>query len=172
MMKSMRLVLVFMLLLCAVAVTAQDDEIPDAEIANDDGGVRVLTGELSYSDPTLGTYGTEPVVILASLDTLLDPDFEYYYATEYVDTDEPQYMGAITSDINVSPFTYELYLPAEPDNGLVDVDNDDEDDTGVMIFNVNFTFDGFGSPFNQPRRPVRELPRNHRRHDGHLQPRR
>jgi C-terminal processing protease CtpA/Prc len=147
MMKSMRLVLVFMLLLCAVAVTAQDDEIPDAEIANDDGGVRVLTGELSYSDPTLGTYGTEPVVILASLDTLLDPDFEYYYATEYVDTDEPQYMGAITSDINVSPFTYELYLPAEPDNGLVDVDNDDEDDTGVMIFNVNFTFDGFGSPF-------------------------
>jgi C-terminal processing protease CtpA/Prc len=146
-MKLMRFILFLVLLCSATIVAAQDDELPEAEIVNDEGGVRVLTGELSYSDPTLGTYGTEPVVILASLDTLLDPDFQYYYATEYVATDQPQYMGVITSDINVSPFSYELYLPAEPNNKLVDVDNDGEDDTGVMIFNVNFTFDGFGSPF-------------------------
>lgn len=147
-MKLTRLILLLIVLIPSVlAVSAQDAEMPDAEIANDEGGVRVITGELSYSDPTLGTYGTEPVVILASLDTLLDPDFEYYYATEYVATDQPQYMGVITSDISVSPFSYELFLPAEPENRPVDVDNDGEDDTGVMIFNVNFTFDGFGSPF-------------------------
>jgi C-terminal processing protease CtpA/Prc len=146
-MKLMRFFLLLALLAAALVAYAQNDDMPDAEIANDDGGVRVITGELSYTDPTLGTYGTEPVVILASMDTLLDPDFQYYYATEYVATDQPQYMGAITSDISVSPFTYELYLPAEPNNRSVDVDNDGEDSPGVQIFNVNFTFDGFGSPY-------------------------
>jgi C-terminal processing protease CtpA/Prc len=126
-----------------VSVLAQD--MPDAEIENDEGGVQRIEGELSYTDPTLGTYGSQPQVVLGSLDPLLDPDFVYYYATEWLATDQPQYSGIITSPVSESPFTYELYLPIAPENRFVDVDNNGSDDTGVMIFNVVFTFDGFGS---------------------------
>ena len=57
-----------------------------------------------------------------------------------------QVPGQIISDYFTSPFSYSLSLPLEPNGGLRDVDNDGEDDTGVMVFAIAHWTNIFGGP--------------------------
>src|SRR4051812_26317819 len=97
------MIAVLALLSFVLPASAQDD-MPDAEIQNDEGGVEVINGEFNYTDPTLATTGSQPIIVLTGLSTYVDPNYVYTYGSEYVATDEPQYMGEITSDIAESPF--------------------------------------------------------------------
>src|SRR5687768_14507901 len=85
---------------------AQDGDMPDAEIENDEGGVAIIKGELNYTDPTLPDFGDQPMIFLGNMNGLFTGEFEF--TTEYLDVNAPQVLGTITSDIAVSPFTFEL----------------------------------------------------------------
>jgi len=143
-MKGLRLaVLTLCCLLAVVPIFAQ--EMPDAEIQDDEGGVAYITGELAYTNPTLPDFGTQPIVFMGDMSEIFGGEFEF--STEYLNLDSPQFIAAITSPISESPFTFELRLPIDPGGVLADVDNDGESDTGISLYNMNFTFNGIDDPF-------------------------
>lgn len=137
------LLLAFSLVL-SLPVAAQDD-LPDAEIENDEGGVAIIKGQLNYTDPNLPTFGDQPMVFLGNMNGLFTGEFEF--TTEYLDVTAPQTLGTITSSVFESPFSFELYLPIDPGGELFDVDNDDEDDAGIGVYSINFTFNGLGNQY-------------------------
>ena len=57
-----------------------------------------------------------------------------------------QVLGQITSDYFTSPFSYDLSLPLVPNGSLRDVDNDGENDSGVMVFSIAHWTNIFGGP--------------------------
>ncbi|MEO1644003.1 MAG: S41 family peptidase [Chloroflexota bacterium] len=131
--------------LLGIAVVALDDDIPPAPIVNDEGGPVAITGEVSYTNAffTLGT--SEPLVILEDQTGFVNRDREYLFPPE------SQVLAQITSNFFESPFTYSLALPFEPQAPLNDVDNDGEEDTGVMVFQVAYWSNTFGDAFLQER---------------------
>lgn len=138
------LIVVLALLMSLVVVSAQDD-IPDAEIENDEGGVAVLTGEINYTVGFLSDFG-EPAVVVSLTDLSnyvdtrgLDPD--------YVVPEDGQLIGRVTSDPLVSPFSYSINLPIVPTGELRDVDNDSDADTGVVIFQVQVFVNMLGNVY-------------------------
>ena len=134
-----------LLLVLAVTPAFAQDELPDAEIQDDEGGVVFVTGQLAYSNPTLPDFGTQPIVFLGDMSEIFGGEF--VFSTEYINLESPQFLATITSPITESPFTFELRLPIDPGGVLADVDNDGESDTGVSLYNLNFTFNGVGDPF-------------------------
>ncbi len=118
---------------------------PPAEIVNDEGGPVVITGEVAYTDPffTLGV--ASPMVILEDQAGFVDRN------ERFVMPEASQTIGQITSDFFESPFTYSLALPIEPQGSLRDVDNDGNEDTGVMTFAIAYWTNTFGDPFLEVR---------------------
>ena len=129
---------------CAAAQSPGDD-LPAAEILIDQGGPVVINGEVSYTNAFF-TIGTEsPMVILEDQAGFVDRDEGYILPIE------SQTIGQITSDFYTSPFSYTISLPIQPRGGLRDVDNDGEDDTGVMVFAIAYWANVFGDPFLEER---------------------
>src|SRR5215207_11429748 len=122
----------------SLPVAGQDGDMPDAEIENDEGGVAIIEGDLNYTDPTMPTFGDQPMIFLGNMNGLFTGEFEF--TTEYLDVNAPQVLGTITSDINVAPFTFRLLLPEDPGGETFDVDNDGEEDAGIAVYSINFTF--------------------------------
>jgi C-terminal processing protease CtpA/Prc len=141
------LVLTVMFTLLGNAVMAQEgEEIPLATVVNDEGGPVMIKGEYAYSDPDLPDYGSQPVIFLGDVSNLfVEGGFDF--STEYLNLNSPQILGVNTSDIHDGPLTYEIRLPIDPGGVLDDVDNDAEKDSGVMIYTVNFTFNGIDDPY-------------------------
>lgn len=158
------LVLAVLASLAGSVVMAQDGEIPAAEIVNDEGGPVSIVGEYAYTDPNYADNGSELVVFLGDVSLLFDKE-QFNSHTEYLNTDSPQVIGRLTSDLRESPFTYEIRLPIDPGAVLNDVDNDGEDDTGVMIFTVMQTFNGLGEPFIDQRELIYFSSMTYRRSD-------
>ncbi len=126
------------------AQTAQPT-IPAAIIENNQGGPVSIEGEVWYTNAFF-TIGTEaPMVILEDQAGFVDRDQGYILPTE------SQTIGQITSDFHTSPFSYSISLPIRPQASLRDVDNDGEDDTGVMVFAVAYRANVFGDPFLEER---------------------
>ncbi|MBI5957690.1 MAG: PDZ domain-containing protein [Chloroflexi bacterium] len=141
------LILVFMLTLWG-PVSAQDggQTPPPAVIENDEGGPVIIEGEYDYSDPDMPNYGSQPVIFLGDVSNLfVEGGFDF--STEYLNLDSPQVLGYNTTSIFDGPLAYEIALPIEPPGVLTDVDNDAEQEPGVMIYTVNFTFNGIDDPF-------------------------
>lgn len=109
-----------------------------ARIVNDEGGPVSITGQLHYTNALFTSGVAEPQIILEDQAGFIDRD-EYFILPP-----ESQVLGQITSDFFTSPFTYSLSLPVEPAGSLRDVDNDGEDDTGVMVFSVAYWTNKFG----------------------------
>jgi C-terminal processing protease CtpA/Prc len=141
------LVLTVLFTMVGHTVTAQDgQEAPPAEIVNDEGGPVIIQGEYAYSDPQLPDYGSQPVVFLGDVSNLfVEGGFDF--STEYLNLNSPQVLGINTSNIHDGPLTYEILLPINPEGKLDDVDNNDTTDPGVMIYTVDFTFNGIGDPY-------------------------
>ena len=118
---------------------------PPAAIVDDEGGPVVIGGEVAYTDPffTLGV--ASPMVILEDQAGFVDRN------ERFVMPQASQTIGQITSDFFESPFTYSLALPIEPQGSLRDVDNDGNEDTGVMTFAVAYWTNTFGDPFLEVR---------------------
>ncbi len=141
-------ILVLVLIVPAMAIGEEDDPPPatnESSVAEGDGGTVVITGEVTYTNPlfTLGT--SQPLIILEDQAGFVDRN-EYFLIPP-----QSQVMGQITSDFGVSPFTYSLALPIEPQGSLRDVDNDGQSDVGVMVFAVAYWTNSFGDPFLEER---------------------
>jgi len=129
----------------SIAVAALDEDIDPAPIENDEGGPVVITGEVAYTNAFFTAGVSEPLVILEDQTGFVNRDENYLFP------EESQVLGQITSDFFTSPFTYSLSLPIEPQAPLNDVDNDDEEDTGVMVFQIAYWDNTFGDGFLQER---------------------
>jgi C-terminal processing protease CtpA/Prc len=140
------LVLALGLILSAGLVQAQDNgEIPRAEIVNDEGGPVNITGVVTYTNLffTLGV--AQPVIITEDQAGFVDRN-RYFLMPP-----ESQTLGQITSDFYTSPFSYSLALPQEPQGSYRDVDQDDEEDSGVQVFAIAYWTNTFGDPFLEER---------------------
>lgn len=116
-----------------------------AQLVNDEGGPLVLRGQVSYTDPFFTVGVAAPMVILEDQAGFIDRNEAFLLPKE------SQTLGQITSDFSVSPFSYTLALPIEPQGTLRDVDNDSNSDTGVMVFAVAYWTNIFGDPFLEER---------------------
>jgi C-terminal processing protease CtpA/Prc len=146
-MKSSRILsLILFLLLLALPVWAIDDgDIPAAEIENDEGGPVVIRGEVEYTNAFFAAGTSEPLIMLEDQTGFVHRDENYLIPVA------SQQLGQITSDFYNSPFTYSLSLPIVPQAPLNDVDHDNQEDTGVMIFQVAYWSNTFGDAFLEER---------------------
>ena len=135
-----RFLLLALSLLCASMNVAAQADLPPATILNDEGGPRVLSGELSYTNPYFTDGVAEPLILLEDQAGFVDRDRDFVFSTE------SQVMGRLTSDFFASPVSYELQLPFVPRGSLRDVDNDGEADAGVQIFAVAYWTNIWGPP--------------------------
>jgi len=126
------------------ALFAQDAP-PPATIVDDEGGPVVITGVVTYTSPFFTAGVAQPMVILEDQTGFVDRNEHYLMPPE------SQTIGQITSDFYESPFTYSIALPIEPQGALRDVDNDSEEDTGVMTFAIAYWTNTFGDPFLEER---------------------
>jgi C-terminal processing protease CtpA/Prc len=136
--------LVMTLLALGGAVGAQDD-LPTAEIVNDEGGAVVVRGEMEYTNTFFTAGVAEPLIILEDQTGFVERDLGYLFPPA------SQTLGQFTSDFFQSPVEYSISLPIEPQGNLNDVDNDSESDTGVQIFAVAYWTNTFGEPFLERR---------------------
>ncbi len=111
---------------------------PGAQIINDEGGPVTITGELAYSNAFFTSGVDEPLIILEDQAGFVDRNERYIFPLE------SQVLGQITSDFYTSPFSYSLSLPQTPSGGLRDVDNDENEDTGLMVFAIAHWTNLFG----------------------------
>jgi C-terminal processing protease CtpA/Prc len=121
------------------------DQFEPAVIENDEGGPVTITGEVPYTNPFFTEGVAEPLVILEDQAGFVDRDRGYLMPPE------SQTIGQITSDFFTSPFSYSISLPIVPQGGVRDVDQDDETDTGVLVFAPAFWTNSFGDPFLEQR---------------------
>lgn len=128
-----------LLLAMALAVSAQTELTP-ADLVNDEGGPRVLTGEMAYTNPYFTDGVAEPLIILEDQAGFVDRDRDFIFSPE------SQVLGRLTSDFFTSPVSWTLQLPFEPRGSLRDVDNDGEEDAGVQIFAVAYWTNTWGPP--------------------------
>jgi C-terminal processing protease CtpA/Prc len=122
-----------------------ESQFPSAELINDEGGPIIITGEVEYTNPFFTAGVAEPIVILEDQAGFVDRDRNFIFPVE------SQVLGQITSDFYTSPFTYSLTLPLVPKGTLRDVDNDQEEDTGVMIFAVAYWTNTWGDAYLEKR---------------------
>ena len=148
-----RIVLIGLLSLTTLAVQAigekEDDDAPStivltapgtAQVINDEGGPVIISGELNYTNALFTSGVAEPLVILEDQAGFIDRDEYFIFPLE------SQVNGQITSDFYTSPFSYSLALPLNPAGSLRDVDNDGQDDSGVMVFSIAYWTNLFGGP--------------------------
>ena len=127
------------------SLPTRETQFPLAEIVNDEGGPVVITGEVEYTYPFFTTGVAEPIIILEDQAGFVDRDRNFLFPVE------SQVLGQITSDFYTSPFTYSLTLPLVPKGTWRDVDNDGEQDTGLMIFAVAYWTNIWGDPYLEKR---------------------
>jgi C-terminal processing protease CtpA/Prc len=129
----------------AVAELDTVNDLPPAKIVNDEGGPVSITGEVNYTNLTFTDGVAEPVIILEDQAGFIDRN-EFFIMPV-----ESQTLGQITSDFFDPPFSYSIALPIEPRGTLRDVDNDDQEETGIQVFAVAYWTNSFGDPFLEAR---------------------
>jgi C-terminal processing protease CtpA/Prc len=108
-------------------------------------GPVVITGEVTYTNPFFTRGVAQPIVILEDQAGFVDRDEDFIFPPA------SQALAQITSDFYTSPFTYSLSLPIAPQGSLRDVDQDDEQETGVMVFAVAYWNNIWGDPYLERR---------------------
>lgn len=138
--------LAFLLIgLLGVNLVAAQDEIPPAEIVNDEGGPVVIRGTLTYTNVLFTAGVAQPVIILEDQGGFVERNKGFLLPPE------SQVLGQLTSDFYSPPVSYSLSLPGVPQGTLHDVDNDDEEDVGVQIFAIAYWTNIFGDPYLEER---------------------
>ena len=127
------------------APAAIGEATTNAQVVNDEGGPVIITGQLTYTNALFTDGVDEPLIILEDQAGFIDRD-EYYILPL-----ESQVLAKFTTDFYTSPVSYSLSLPQAPAGALRDVDNDGEDDSGVMVFSVAHWTNKFGDRFLEER---------------------
>lgn len=148
--RSLRLALTLVLCLSALLPSATlfaqaENEFPPAAIVNDEGGPVAVHGLVTYTNSFFTTGVAAPMVILEDQAGFVDRNEGFLLPPE------SQTLGQIISDFYTSPFSYTIALPIEPQASLRDVDNDNEEDTGVMVYAIAYWTNTFGDPFLEKR---------------------
>jgi C-terminal processing protease CtpA/Prc len=125
--------------------TPMQAQTPPAPIIHDEGGPVLLTGKVTYTNPFFTTGVAAPLIVLEDQAGFINRD------PSFIIRPESQTLGQITSDFLDSPFTYSLALPIEPQGTQRDVDQDQTEDAGVMVFAVAYWTNKFGDPFLEKR---------------------
>lgn len=142
---ALLLVTGILLTACAPQETAGTEAPIAAEAVPEGSGPKVVSGDVTYTN-TFFTMGVaEPIIILEDQGGFITRDRKFLIPAE------SQVMGQITSDFYTSPFTYSLTLPEVPKGTLHDVDHDDADETGVMVFAVAYWTNTWGDPYLERR---------------------
>lgn len=136
---------IVLLLLFTLSAGLAAQELPAADVVNDEGGPVAITGAVTYTNPFFTSGVTQPMVILEDQAGFVDRNESFLFPLE------SQTLGQITSDFYSSPFTYSIALPIEPQGSLRDVDQDGGEDTGVMIFAIAYWDNTWGDPFLEER---------------------
>ena len=143
------LILCMAVLACATfnpTTTNPTTTLPQTTAPTLDGsGPKTISGSLSYTNFFFTEGVAQPVIILEDQGGFVTRDRKFLIPVE------SQVIGEITSDFYTSPFTYNISLPAEPNGTLHDVDHDNIDETGVMIFAVAYWTNTWGDPFLERR---------------------
>jgi C-terminal processing protease CtpA/Prc len=129
-----------------VPTTSSTASVPTrAVVAGLPPGPKIITGQVTYTNPFFTEGVAEPEIILEDESGFVTRDRKFVIPVE------SQVIGQITSDFYTSPFTYSLTLPEEPNGGLHDVNHDGKKDTGVMVFAPAFWTNTWGDPFLERR---------------------
>jgi len=118
---------------------------PSAEIQNDEGGPVSISGEMAYTNLLAFSGVAEPEVLLEDETGFVKREHDYNFPVE------SQVLGKFTSDFAVSPVSYSLDIPVEPQAPLNDVDHNDETNKGVMVYAVAMWGNTWGNPYLEPR---------------------
>jgi len=121
------------------------DELPPAPIVNAEGGPVAIRGSVEYNNVFFTRGVAAPLVILEDQAGFIDRNENFLLPVE------SQTLGQITSDFYTSPFSYTIALPLEPQGTLRDVDQDGEQDEGVMVFAAAYWTNTFGDPYLEER---------------------
>ena len=127
------------------ATAAIGEPAATAQIINDEGGPVIVTGQLTYTNALFTSGVDDPLIILEDQAGFIDRD-EYYILPL-----ESQVLAQFTTDFYSSPVSYSLSLPQVPGGALRDVDNDGDDDIGVMVFSIAHWTNKFGDRFLEER---------------------
>ena len=130
---------------CAPKATATPTPVETHEPVKEEGGTKIVTGTVTYTNPFFTEGVAQPIVILEDQGGFVTRDRNFIIPVE------SQVIATITSDFYTSPFTYSLSLPEEPDGTLHDVDHDGKTETGVMVFAVAYWTNTWGDPFLEKR---------------------
>lgn len=130
---------------CAPKATATPTPVETQEPVKEEGGTKIVTGTVTYTNPFFTEGVAQPIVILEDQGGFVTRDRNFIIPVE------SQVIATITSDFYTSPFTYSLSLPEEPDGTLHDVDHDGKTETGVMVFAVAYWTNTWGDPFLEKR---------------------
>lgn len=138
----MRVILMLFVLLAlgssAMSIMAQE-EIPPADIVNDEGGPAIVNGSFPISSQNVIDSTSQPVVILEDQAGYVDRDHDFIFSRP------SQVMGVFTSPYAVGTMTYTLGLPVQPQGEARDVDNNSSADPGVQIYAVALWDNRFGT---------------------------
>lgn len=142
-MRRLPAVIVLLALLALTMATSAQTNLPPAPLINDEGGAVAVYGAYQPSIPSLRDYGSQPVVFLGDIANVFEPD-GFTFSTENLELRSPQILASTTGDIRQEQLRYEIRLPIQPGGQLTDITNSMDD--GIMLYSVNFTFNGIGAP--------------------------
>ncbi|MBC8170375.1 MAG: PDZ domain-containing protein, partial [Anaerolineae bacterium] len=145
---SVLLLLLFLLLnvLPTVAQVPEPEPRTSSGGSVTDQGTVFIAGEANYTFPYFRLFLPQPFVVLYDVTgQVVDRNVDFFPAPK------SQVFGTILTDPFVSPFQYELQLPARPQGELRDVDQNGQDNGGVMIFAVVLASNTWGDPFLEER---------------------
>lgn len=146
-----RLLLTFIsalsLMLALLPARAQTAELPPADIANDEGGAVMISGQVDYTAPSATELASQPIIMLSDsspvIDRNTDPDFVLPL--------DSQILGQFVTDYFAAPARYRIRLPIEPGGEYRDVDNDGETDTGVITLDISVLLNIWDDPYYEER---------------------
>ncbi len=104
----------------------------------------LISGEIPFTSPFFLDTVAEAFVMLEDQGGFIQRDLEFEFPLE------GQAIGPVEI-IGEDKLSYQLALPTIPQGKLSDVDNDDEVDTGVLVFSVAYWSNTWGGPFLEPR---------------------
>jgi C-terminal processing protease CtpA/Prc len=104
----------------------------------------IITGTIPFTSPFFINTISEPFVLLEDEAGFVRRDREFRFPLE------SQVIGPVEI-IDDQTLSYTLTLPEVPKGTLLDLDNNDQDDIGVMVFAVAYWSNTWGGPFLEPR---------------------
>lgn len=139
--KLISMIISMVLLASACAPKGQPDVVDVVE----ENGPTIVTGQVTYTNAFFTDGVAQPVIILEDQTGFVKRDRKFLIPVE------SQVIAKITSDFFTSPFSYSLSLPEKPNGTLNDVDHDDVEEQGVMIFAVAYWTNTWGDPYLERR---------------------